>query len=168
MIEVANIIIIEEITKKLDIEKLLLATSEPLRIADLGCSYGPNTILAIQNIVEAIECKFQSHGLISPEFQVFFNDQNQGRIHYIGAPKEVIEAYAGQFAKDMDSFFNARVKEFAPRGLMALVIASAPDVASHPDVKVGLQFEILGSCLMDMAKMVIFKAVEFNEFSNGF
>ena len=207
--------------RKLDIQQLSLATSEPLRIADLGCSCGPNTILAIQNIVEAVEHKFQTHGL-SPEFQVFFNDQvsndfdslfaslpvgrkyyaacvpgsfhdclfptaslhfvysscalnwlskvpkrvvdktdpawNQGRIHYTGAPKEVFEAYSDQFSKDIDSFLQARVKELAPGGLMALVIPAVPDVIAHPQVTTGSEFELVGSCLLDMAKMVIFKA----------
>ncbi|XVF82078.1 hypothetical protein PTKIN_Ptkin16aG0015000 [Pterospermum kingtungense] len=195
IIEAAKVIIDEEITNKLDIQKLSLATSEPFQIADLGCSCGPNTILATRNIVEAVELKFQTQGLISPEFQVFFNDQvsndfnslfaslpagikyyaagvpgsfhdrlfpkaslhfvfssctlnwlsnvpkgvldrtgpawNKGRIHYTGAPKEVFEAYSDQFAMDMDSFLQARVKELAPGGLMALVIPAVPDVASH-------------------------------------
>ncbi|XVF82081.1 hypothetical protein PTKIN_Ptkin16aG0015300 [Pterospermum kingtungense] len=198
-------------------EKLSLA--EPFRIADLGCSCGPNTILATQNIVEAVELKFQTRGLTSPEFHVFFNDQvsndfnslfaslpagrkyyaagvpgsfhdrlfptaslhfvfsscaldwlsnvpkgvvdkagpawNKGRIHYTGAPKEVFEAYSDQFAKDMDSFLKERVKELAPGGLMALVIPAVPDVASHSQFMIGLEVELLGSCLMDMAKMGI-------------
>ncbi|XVF82072.1 hypothetical protein PTKIN_Ptkin16aG0014300 [Pterospermum kingtungense] len=209
IIESAKVIINEEITMKLDIQKLSSAISETFRIADLGCSCGPNTILAVQYIIEAIECKFQTHGLISREFQVFFNDQvsndfnslfaslpvgtkyyaagvpgsfhnrlfpkaslhfvysssalhwlskvpawNKGRIHYTGAPKEVFEAYSDQFAMDMDSFLKARVQELVAGGLMAFVLPSIPDVSSHPQA-MGSDFEILGSCLMDMAKMVI-------------
>ncbi|XWS08335.1 hypothetical protein CRYUN_Cryun41cG0070800 [Craigia yunnanensis] len=228
IIEAAKYIINEEITMKLDIQQLSLATSEPLRIADLGCSCGPNTILAIQNIVEAVERKFQTHGL-SPEFQVFFNDQvsndfnslfaslpvgrkyyaagvpgsfhdrlfptaslhfvysscalhwlstvpkvvvdktgpawNQGRIHYRGASEEVIEAYSDQFAKDMDSFLQARVKELAPGGLMALLIPAVLDVDSHPQVTIGSELELLGSCLMDMAKMGIVSEAKVDSFN---
>ena len=40
----------------------------------MGCSVGPNTILAMQNIVDALELKYQSQGHNTPEFQVFFND----------------------------------------------------------------------------------------------
>ncbi|XVF82083.1 hypothetical protein PTKIN_Ptkin16aG0015500 [Pterospermum kingtungense] len=223
--EAAKVLVSEEIANKLDIQELSLASSEPLRIADLGCSYAPNTIVAIQNIIESIECKFQSHGVISPEFQVFFNDQvtndfnslfaslpvgrkyytagvpgsfhdrlfpkaslhfvyssaallwlskvpegvvdrtgpawNKGRIHYRDAPKEVFEAYSDQFAKDMDSFLKARVKELAPGGLMALVIPASQDVALGSS-----EVELLGSCLMDMAKMVIFRS--FVEFRHKF
>ncbi|XP_027364772.1 probable S-adenosylmethionine-dependent methyltransferase At5g37990 [Abrus precatorius] len=48
-----------------------------IRVADLGCSTGPNTFLAMQTIVDAIELQFQSKGVAvqNPEFQVFLNDQ---------------------------------------------------------------------------------------------
>lgn len=67
----------EAIVKKFDINVL----SGPLNsifVADLGCSTGPNTFLAVQNIVEALEHKYQlskDHDEI-PEFQVFFNDHS--------------------------------------------------------------------------------------------
>ncbi|KAK6913593.1 SAM dependent carboxyl methyltransferase [Dillenia turbinata] len=44
------------------------------RIADLGCSTGPNTFFAVQNIIEAAESKFKSMKQKSPQFLVFFND----------------------------------------------------------------------------------------------
>ncbi|GAV57488.1 Methyltransf_7 domain-containing protein [Cephalotus follicularis] len=46
------------------------------RIADLGCSVGPNTFASVKTIVEAVEHKYRNEGLDSqiPEFQVFFND----------------------------------------------------------------------------------------------
>ncbi|XP_059639762.1 loganic acid O-methyltransferase-like [Cornus florida] len=35
---------------------------------------------------------------------------NKGRIHYTNAPDEVVEAYSAQFAKDVESFLNARTR----------------------------------------------------------
>ncbi|XVF41151.1 hypothetical protein PTKIN_Ptkin01aG0257000 [Pterospermum kingtungense] len=227
IMEAAKLIIKEEIAMKLDVQQLSLAASEPLRIAEFGCSSGPNAILAIQNIVKAIDRKFQTHPI--PEFQVFFNDQvtsdfnalfgslpvgkkyyaagvpgsfhdrlfptaslhfvysscalnwlsevpkgvvdkngpawNQGRIHYTGAPKEVFEAYSDQFGKDMDSFLQARVKELAAGGLMALVIPVVPDLITHPHVTTGSEFELVGSCLMDMAKMGIVSETKIDTFN---
>ncbi|XVF82049.1 hypothetical protein PTKIN_Ptkin16aG0012000 [Pterospermum kingtungense] len=177
--------------------------------------------------IEAIECKFTTHGLISPEFHVFFNDQvgndfnslfatlpvgkkyyaagvpgsfhdrlfptaslhfvfsscalhwlskvpkgvvdktgppwNKGRIHYGGAPKEVFEAYSDQFATDMNSFLQARVKELAPGALMALVTLAVPDVAPGLQFTLGLEIELLGFILMDMEKMELRKVIEGNE-----
>ncbi|XP_059649240.1 loganic acid O-methyltransferase-like [Cornus florida] len=65
----------EAIAKKLDM-KSLISYSSTLRIADLGCSVGANTFIAMQNVLQAIEKKYLSQGLASkvPEFQVFFND----------------------------------------------------------------------------------------------
>ncbi|KAL5706687.1 gibberellin A4 carboxyl methyltransferase [Ranunculus cassubicifolius] len=62
----------EAIADMFDIQQ----SSVPIRIADLGCSVGPNTFIAVQNIVEAIEQKYKSQGLSSniAEFQVYFND----------------------------------------------------------------------------------------------
>ncbi|KAK9925791.1 hypothetical protein M0R45_023056 [Rubus argutus] len=61
------------IAEKLDIE---ISPSNTFRIADLGCSVGPNTFLAVEIILEAVKPKFQSQGLNSQilEFHVFFND----------------------------------------------------------------------------------------------
>eukprot|EP00258_Populus_trichocarpa_P028342 XP_024444361.1 probable S-adenosylmethionine-dependent methyltransferase At5g38100 isoform X1 [Populus trichocarpa] len=47
------------------------------RIADFGCSVGPNTFLAMEKIIEAVEQKYHAQFQNSPvplEFQVFFND----------------------------------------------------------------------------------------------
>jgi hypothetical protein len=63
----------EAIVKKFDI-KTLSAPLNSISVADLGCSTGPNTFLAVQNIVDAIELKYQQSKNEIPEFQVFFND----------------------------------------------------------------------------------------------
>ncbi|PRQ37296.1 putative loganate O-methyltransferase [Rosa chinensis] len=63
------------IAEQLDID--LLLPSNSFHIADLGCSVGPNTFSSVENILEAVQLKFQSQGLMNhqiPEFQVFFND----------------------------------------------------------------------------------------------
>lgn len=48
----------------------------PFRIADFGCSTGRNTYIAAQNIIEAVEQKYESNEEDPqvPEFFVFFND----------------------------------------------------------------------------------------------
>ncbi|KAI4379095.1 hypothetical protein MLD38_005433 [Melastoma candidum] len=49
--------------------------SDPIRVADLGCSVGPNTFQAMQNVVEAVQSKLsKSNPGIMPGFQVFFCD----------------------------------------------------------------------------------------------
>ncbi|KAD7479815.1 hypothetical protein R6Q59_008663 [Mikania micrantha] len=72
--EVVTSLIGEVVADKLDIQSL--AGEHPFRIADLGCSVGPNTFLAVQNIIHSVKLKYQTLRLISstPEFQVFFND----------------------------------------------------------------------------------------------
>lgn len=63
------------ILEKLDLKSFCLGNI--FRIADLGCSIGPNTFIAVQNIIDAIEQKYkaenQTHNL-NLELQVFFND----------------------------------------------------------------------------------------------
>ena len=79
---------------------------------------------------------------------------NKGRIFYANAQKEVVEAYATQFAKDIDSFLFARAQELVVGGLLALFIPAIPDVMSNSDTFIGTELDLLGSCLMDMAKVV--------------
>uniref|UniRef100_A0A7N2MJP2 S-adenosylmethionine-dependent methyltransferase n=1 Tax=Quercus lobata TaxID=97700 RepID=A0A7N2MJP2_QUELO len=71
-IAAAKELINEAIAEKLDIKNF--SSSNTFRVTDLGCSIGPNTFLAVQNIIDAVELKYQSQGHSTPEFQVFFND----------------------------------------------------------------------------------------------
>ncbi|PON77376.1 SAM dependent carboxyl methyltransferase [Trema orientale] len=47
---------------------------ECLRIADLGCSSGPNTLMVVSYILDAIEATCQCLNRKTPAFQVFLND----------------------------------------------------------------------------------------------
>ncbi|KAM1085013.1 hypothetical protein ACFX13_011007 [Malus domestica] len=66
----------DAIAEKLDVEDFSCNPSNAFRIADLGCSVGPNTFFSVQNILEAVNHKYQSQCISSqmPEFQVFFSD----------------------------------------------------------------------------------------------
>ncbi|XP_028776122.1 probable S-adenosylmethionine-dependent methyltransferase At5g38780 [Neltuma alba] len=73
----AKNIINETILEKLNLETHLQNSSHTFRIADLGCSVGPNTFFTVQNIIEPVNLKYQSqeeYTTDSVEFQVFFND----------------------------------------------------------------------------------------------
>ncbi|PHT60455.1 hypothetical protein CQW23_02818 [Capsicum baccatum] len=48
------------------------SSSNTLHIADLGCSVGPNTFIAMQHVVQVLKEKYQNNNIL--EFQVFFND----------------------------------------------------------------------------------------------
>lgn len=212
----AKQIVSEAIVENLDILKFSPSTT--VRVADLGCSVGPNTFFAVQNILEAIELECQNQGLDSqiPEFQVFFNDHtsndfnslfsslppnrryhaagvpgsfysrlfpnrslhivhsscaiqwlsrvpkkvvdrsshawNKGRIYYPSAADEVVEAYSAQCAEDMARFLQARAQEIADGGLMILIFAARPDEIPHSQLVANIIHDMLGCCLMDMAK----------------
>ncbi|KAF3969482.1 hypothetical protein CMV_006725 [Castanea mollissima] len=79
---------------------------------------------------------------------------NKGRIHYTNAKKGVLEAYETQFAKDMESFLFSRAQELVVGGLLVLFVPAVPDVMSNSDTFTGTELDILGSCLMDIAKVV--------------
>jgi hypothetical protein len=210
----------EEIAKKLDFHNLPIA-SNTFRLADLGCSVGPNTFFHVQDLLEAIKQKYemQFHTSQIPEFQVFFNDQpmndfnalfnnlpqerqyfaagvpgsfydrlfpesflhfvhcsislhwlsklpeqlldknspawNRGRIHYTNAPNEVVNAYASQFAKDMENFLNARSKELVSGGMIVIISQGIPNGMLYSELQNGVMFECMSLSLMDMVKEVI-------------
>ncbi|XP_022770009.1 probable S-adenosylmethionine-dependent methyltransferase At5g38780 [Durio zibethinus] len=69
--------IIQAIANKLDMEKLCSESSKTFRIADFGCSIGPNAFFSMENIIEAVEQKHHTNAgnfATSLEFQLFFND----------------------------------------------------------------------------------------------
>ncbi|KAJ4842346.1 hypothetical protein Tsubulata_013759 [Turnera subulata] len=59
-----------EFNNNIEISKTLFC------IADFGCSVGPNTLIAVQNITQAVRLKHYNISQNHPplEFQVFFND----------------------------------------------------------------------------------------------
>ncbi|KAI5662087.1 hypothetical protein M9H77_21410 [Catharanthus roseus] len=74
VIDAAKAVIVEAVNEKLDLENNpIFDPIKPFRIADFGCSTGPNTFHAMQNIVESVETKYKSLQK-TPEFHVFFND----------------------------------------------------------------------------------------------
>lgn len=228
--EASKEMIKEAIIKNLDVNNInpLSSSQNQICIADLGCSTGPNTFLAVHNILESIQLKYQqennhsdTHDNQTPKltFQVFFNDHfsndfntlfnslpqnrnyyacgvpgsfygflfpksslhfihssyslhwlskvpnevrdrnspawNKGRIHYTNASNHVKEAYASQYANDTTSFLRARAEELVAGGLMALLVPAVPDILLPSDTTSGTEKDLLGSCLMDMTKMVI-------------
>ncbi|KAL5766453.1 hypothetical protein ACOSP7_017070 [Xanthoceras sorbifolium] len=58
------------------IKDMLMTTcfSASFKIADLGCSSGPNTLLVISEILDTIHAMCQQFNQKSPEIQVFLND----------------------------------------------------------------------------------------------
>ncbi|KAL3825445.1 hypothetical protein ACJIZ3_021474 [Penstemon smallii] len=50
---------------------------ETFYVTDIGCSVGPNTFIAVQNIIDAVNLRYQISNDKIPEFQVLFNDHTQ-------------------------------------------------------------------------------------------
>ncbi|XP_017972237.1 PREDICTED: probable S-adenosylmethionine-dependent methyltransferase At5g38100 [Theobroma cacao] len=70
----AKSVIVEAIIEKLEVEDTTSIAST-FRIADLGCSTGPNTFFSVNTIIEAVTHKYKTKGHTSlPDFQVHFND----------------------------------------------------------------------------------------------
>ncbi|XP_065618728.1 loganic acid O-methyltransferase-like [Quercus suber] len=90
---------------------------------------------------------------------------NKGRIHYTNATKEVVEAYETQFAEDMESFLFSRAQELVVGGLLVLFVPAVPDVMSNSDTFTGTELDILGSCLMDMAKVGLVEEAKVDSFN---
>ncbi|KAI4313843.1 hypothetical protein L6164_026791 [Bauhinia variegata] len=229
VIEDAKKLIQDGIAKNFETKTSSGSSKNPICIADFGCSTGPNTYIAMQYIIEAIELQYKSHGLAAPEFQVFFNDLvandfktlfrnlppnrnyfgagvpgsfygrlfpketlhfiyssstlhliskvpkeiidknssawNKGRINYANAPKEVVDAYATQFQKDVETFLHCRAQELADNGLMALQVGAAQDVILQQNIYPGKDIELLGSCLLDMAKVGLISEEKMDSFN---
>ncbi|KAL8463475.1 hypothetical protein ACS0TY_034211 [Phlomoides rotata] len=80
---------------------------------------------------------------------------NRGAILYPAAKSnEVGEAYLEQYGKDMEAFLESRSVEMVGGGLMALLVPGVPQVWDpQSEYTIPCDINLLGSCLMDMAKM---------------
>ncbi|KFK43769.1 hypothetical protein AALP_AA1G170500 [Arabis alpina] len=92
---------------------------------------------------------------------------NKSRIHYTGAQAEVAQAYSCQYEKDIKSFLSARSHELAEDGLMALIVPGVPDgfLESQSQASTGSEFNLLGSCFMDMAREGVIKEEQVDSFN---
>ncbi|CAL5339012.1 unnamed protein product [Camellia sinensis] len=199
----------DAIVDKFDITSLSFS-SNTIRIADLGCSVGPNTFIAMQNVLEAMEMKSIILPMISTAFSppslsigntllqeclihsmVGYAESplfilyipllhskvpeelldkscpawNKGRIHYTSAPKEVITAYTTQFAKDMETFFNARADEIEAGGMMIVTLPALPNMHDHAHHPVAVLFLTLEQSLVDMVKAGSISEDELDSFN---
>ncbi|KAK6927903.1 SAM dependent carboxyl methyltransferase [Dillenia turbinata] len=66
--------IYEAISNEFDIKNKIFDPSTPFRVADLGCFIGPITLFAAENIIGAVESKYNAKQQELPEFQVLFSD----------------------------------------------------------------------------------------------
>ncbi|PIN08251.1 Loganate O-methyltransferase [Handroanthus impetiginosus] len=98
-------------------------------------------------------CSTALHWLSRSPKEFTKSGKNEGRIHYLGGEKEVKEAYAAQYEEDFGVFLRARGDELTDGGLMALVVLGFDDGVDSSESSIGIAFEILGSCLEDMAKL---------------
>ncbi|KAI3992196.1 hypothetical protein MKX01_038275 [Papaver californicum] len=112
-VDLSKEIIEEAISKNLSIEN-----SKTFRIADLGCSVGSNTLIAVRNIVEAVDHKYKTHEVTQPEFQVFFNDHasNDFNTLFLSLPSE-----RRYFAAGVPGSFYTRL---FPQGSLHIVYSS--------------------------------------------
>ncbi|CAI9778485.1 unnamed protein product [Fraxinus pennsylvanica] len=90
---------------------------------------------------------------------------NKGRISYYGEKNEVSNAFSAQFAKDLDSFLKARAEELVDEGLLTFIHGVEPN-ANKDTSKITLpSFELLGSCLVDLAKKGLFDISKVDSFN---
>ncbi|KAL3502058.1 hypothetical protein ACH5RR_036507 [Cinchona calisaya] len=96
----------------------LISSSNTSRVVDLGCSVGPNTYITMQNVIEAVEKKYNSQGHNGSDklqFQVFFNDHvsNDFNTLFVSLPPERQYFAAGVPGSFYDQLFPSTSIRFA-------------------------------------------------------
>ncbi|KAK3021865.1 hypothetical protein RJ639_047787, partial [Escallonia herrerae] len=84
---------------------------------------------------------------------------NKEKIYYTSASDEVFNAYAVQYANDMNNFLNAKAEEVVAGRLVLLVMISIPDGVHRSQSESGMIYNALGLCLMDLAREVSLKNI---------
>ncbi|KAK7849291.1 putative s-adenosylmethionine-dependent methyltransferase [Quercus suber] len=139
-------------------------SSSPSSQQAIHCSWGTRFLpwpLVSKESLHFIHSSFALQWLSKVPMEVM----DEGEDFYIDAQKEVVEAFATQFAEDMESFLFARAQELAVGGLLPFFIPGIPDVMSNSDTFIGKELDLLGSCLMDMAKVGLFSEAKVDAFN---
>ncbi|XP_010552116.1 PREDICTED: probable S-adenosylmethionine-dependent methyltransferase At5g38780 [Tarenaya hassleriana] len=90
---------------------------------------------------------------------------NRNSIHCTNFIVEVARAYKKQFKKDMGAFVEARAQELVPGGLMIVLGLCLPDGVKMIRTWKGVVFDMIGDCLMDMAKSGIINEGKVESFN---
>ncbi|MCL7035690.1 hypothetical protein MKW94_022559, partial [Papaver nudicaule] len=117
VIDRSKTMIDEAIANHLDIQICPPSSSNTFRIADFGCSVGPNTFIAMENIIEAIDLKYRKSGS-TPEFHVYFSDHTSNDFNTLFAYLPPGKAY---FAAGVPGSFHTRL---FPKGTLHVAHSS--------------------------------------------
>ncbi|KAK2635556.1 hypothetical protein Ddye_030348 [Dipteronia dyeriana] len=90
---------------------------------------------------------------------------NKGRILYPFGPVEVVNAYASQFAKDLDRFLSARAKEMVKGGLLIVTKPSIPDGMPYSQTANAYVYDCMATILYNMAKEGLISEAQVDAFN---
>ncbi|KAG6672955.1 hypothetical protein I3842_16G085400 [Carya illinoinensis] len=169
VIDTAKKLITDAIAEKLDFNSIVL--SNTFRIADLGCSVGPNTIRSSAALFTSIPPDRQYyaagvagsfHSRLFPNASLHFVHSSNAIFWLSRVPKSVVDKSSHSWNKErihisdseVECFLHARAQEVACGGLIALITTGRPNGALYSQTLQSITYDLLGSCLMDMAKRV--------------
>ncbi|CAI0403661.1 unnamed protein product [Linum tenue] len=85
-------------------------------------------------------------------------------IQCTGLDEDVARAYSGQFTRDMEAFFDARAEELVSGGLLAISALCLPAGAVLAQTGLGMIFDLLGACLVDLAELGLISEEKLKSF----
>ncbi|KAL7139691.1 hypothetical protein ABFS83_09G070500 [Erythranthe nasuta] len=90
---------------------------------------------------------------------------NGAMVHYTDSSEQVLNAYAGQYEKDMGVFLSARAEEIVSGGLVVLILPGIPDGVRHSEIPANVFYTFLGSSLLDLVHEGIVDKAEVDAFN---
>ncbi|TYG36020.1 hypothetical protein ES288_D13G030900v1 [Gossypium darwinii] len=102
------------------------------------------------------------HRRLFPESSIHFVHCS---IHYTNAPNEVVQAYASQFAKDMEEFLCARAMEIVTGGMMTIIMPGLPNEMPYSQLAASLMYDFMASTFMDMENEGLVSEDEVDSFN---
>ncbi|KAF8036898.1 hypothetical protein BT93_C2582 [Corymbia citriodora subsp. variegata] len=87
------------------------------------------------------------------------------RIYHVNSPAEVIGAYSAQFGRDIEAFLSESREGMFSEELMYMAVPGELDWVHDSQTTVGLEFELLGSCLVGMADEGIISKAKVESFN---
>ncbi|GFZ21295.1 S-adenosyl-L-methionine-dependent methyltransferases superfamily protein [Actinidia rufa] len=90
---------------------------------------------------------------------------NKGRIHCKNASEQVANAYANQFAKDMEVFLDARADEIAVGGMMVVIMPAHPEGDRPSQSMARVARDFIEQSFVDMVKVGSISEAELDSFN---
>lgn len=126
---------------------------ECFKIADLGCSSGPNTLLVVSNVIDAVHDLCRKNNWKVPEFHVSLNDLSENDYNNIF---KLLPLFYDKLKKEKGDKFGPCFISGMPGSFYERLFPSKSLHLVHSSYSIHWLSQVLSTCIKILLRMILF------------